>query len=154
VRPTMQDGPFGFPRVNVAAQRRDPESLLNWIERLIRRRRECPELGWGTWSAIEQEDEAVFALRADWDGSTIVAVHNLAGREATASLAVEGEGTMVDLFGSEDLPVGATLSLPAYGHGWFRVRRPGQRVAPERRLAPPATAWTSDRARRGSRGRR
>ena len=26
----------------VAAQRRDPGSLVNWMERLIRRRRECP----------------------------------------------------------------------------------------------------------------
>ena len=34
--------------VNVALQRRDPHSLLNWMERLIRRRKECPELGWGS----------------------------------------------------------------------------------------------------------
>ena len=86
------EGPFAFPRVNVAAQRRDPESLLSWIERLIRRRRECPELGWGAWTLIEQEDEAVFALRADWGESTIVAVHNLAGRDASASLVLEQEG--------------------------------------------------------------
>ena len=130
VRPAVEDGPFGFPRVNAAAQRRDPDSLLNWIERLIRRRRECPELGWGAWSLLEQDDEAVFALRADWDGSTVVAVHNLAGRDASAVLAVEGEGLMVDLFGTADLDVGATVSLPAYGHRWFRVKRPGQRVAP------------------------
>ena len=32
----------GPSAVNVAAQRRDPESLLNWFERLIRRRRESP----------------------------------------------------------------------------------------------------------------
>ena len=41
------EGPFGYREVNVTLQRRDPESLLNWMERLIRRRRECPELGWG-----------------------------------------------------------------------------------------------------------
>ncbi|HZB76622.1 MAG TPA: hypothetical protein VE526_10395, partial [Solirubrobacteraceae bacterium] len=105
-------------------------SLLNWIERLIRRRRECPEVGWGAWSLIEQADEAVFALRADWEGSTVVAVHNLAGREARAVLAVQGDGLMVDLFGTADQEVGATVSLPAYGYQWYRVRRPGQRVAP------------------------
>ena len=33
--------------VNVAGQRRDAGSLLNWFERLIRRRRETPELGLG-----------------------------------------------------------------------------------------------------------
>ena len=82
VRPLVETGPFGFPRTNVERQRRDPGSLLNWMERLIRRRRECPELGCGDWALLEQEDRAVFAHRADWDGSTIVAVHNLAGRGA------------------------------------------------------------------------
>jgi trehalose synthase len=130
IRPPVADGPFGHPRVNVAAQRRDPESLLNWMERLIRRRRECPELGWGAWTILEQEDEAVFALQADWGDSAVVAVHNLAGRDARAVLAVEGEGTLVDLFGPADLPVGAEVVLPPYGHRWYRVRRPGQRVAP------------------------
>src|SRR3712207_7882152 len=38
---------------NVAEQRRDERSLLNWMERLIRRRKECPELGWGRWTLIE-----------------------------------------------------------------------------------------------------
>ena len=34
-------------RVNVADQRRDPDALLNWMERLIRQRKERPEIGWG-----------------------------------------------------------------------------------------------------------
>jgi maltose alpha-D-glucosyltransferase/alpha-amylase len=100
------------------------------MERLIRRRRECPELGWGSWSLLPQDDEAVFALRADWEDATIVTVHNLAGRDAGATLAVEGEGTLVDLLGTADLPVGAEVSLPAYGHRWYRVQRPGRRIAP------------------------
>ena len=64
----------------MARQRREPGSLLNWMERLIRRRRECPELGWGEWSLLAQDDPAVFAHRVDWGDSTVVAVHNLAGR--------------------------------------------------------------------------
>src|SRR5215218_3486620 len=38
VAPLTRDGPFGFERVNVASQRHDPDSLLNWIERMIRLR--------------------------------------------------------------------------------------------------------------------
>ena len=34
-RPLVGDGPFSFREVNVASQRRDPHSLLNWMERLI-----------------------------------------------------------------------------------------------------------------------
>jgi trehalose synthase len=132
-RPALEDGPFGFPSVNAGRQRRDPDSLLNWMERLIRRRRECPELGWGSWALLDPGDEAVFAHSAEWGGSTVVAVHNLAGRDAHARLEVGGEGALVDLFeeAEHDLRTGAvTLSLDPYDARWFRLRRPGQRLPP------------------------
>ncbi len=75
---------------------------------------------------------AVFAHRADWDGSTIVALHNLAGRATEARLALDGEGVLVDLFSADEhaLEPELRLTLEPHGHRWFRVRRPGQRVAP------------------------
>ena len=132
-RPVVEDGPFGFREVNVARQRRDPHALLNWMERLIRRRRECPELGWGRWALLDPGDAAVFAHRADWDGATVVAVHNLGGRAARARLALGEDGKLIDLFQDEEhrLEGGAvTLALGPYDARWFRVRRPGQRVPP------------------------
>jgi glycosidase len=119
--------------VNVTRQRRDPESLLNWMERLIRRRRECPELGWGESAPVDSGDPAVFAQRSDWEGSTVVAVHNLAGREARARLELGGDGALVDLFGDEEHELdggGVTVELPPYGAHWFRIRRPGRRLPP------------------------
>jgi maltose alpha-D-glucosyltransferase/alpha-amylase len=132
-RPVVEGGPFGFREVNVARQRRDPESLLNWMERLIRRRRECPELGWGECALLDSGDRAVFALRSDWEGSTVVAVHNLAGRGASARLELGGEGTLVDLFQAEDRELvdgSVELELAPYSAGWYRLRRPGQRLPP------------------------
>ena len=132
-RPLVEDGPFGFSEVNVTSQRRDPDSLLNWMERLIRRRRECPELGWGTWSLLNTGDSAVFAQRSDWEDSTIVAVHNFADRDARARLVIEGEGALVDLFEHDEHELDGgevELELPPYGARWFRVRRPGSRLPP------------------------
>ena len=88
----MTEGGFGPERVNAFAQRRDPDSLLNWMERLIRRRRECPELGWGRYTALSPREPEVFAHRCDWDGSTVVAVHNLAGHDVKTRLPLEGDG--------------------------------------------------------------
>jgi maltose alpha-D-glucosyltransferase/alpha-amylase len=133
VRPLVEDGPFGYPDVNVARQRRDPDSLLNWMERLIRRRRECPELGWGEWTLLDPGDPAVFAQRSDWNESTVVAVHNLAARDAEARIDVGGEGALVDLFSDQDHELeggAATLALGPYDARWFRVRRPGRRLPP------------------------
>ena len=132
-RPLVEDGPFGFREVNVTRQRRDPGSLLNWMERLIRRRRECPELGWGEWTLLDAGDPAVFAQRSDWKGSTIVAVHSFAGRDSSAQLVLGDDGMLIDLFGDEDREVNAgevAFDLPPYGARWFRLRRPGQRLPP------------------------
>jgi glycosidase len=132
-RPLVEDGPFSYHEVNAASQRRDPHSLHNWMERLIRRRRECPEFGWGTWALLDTGDDAVFAHRCDWEDSTVVAVHNLAGREASAHLVLGVEGELVDLFEDEDHALDAgelTLELDPYGYRWFRVRRPGALLPP------------------------
>ena len=132
-RPLVEEGPFSYREVNVASQRRDPHSLLNWMERLIRRRRECPELGWGDWTLLDPGDDAVFAHRCDWEDSSIVALHNLADRTASAHIVVGGEGELVDLFEDEDHDLEAgevTLDLPPYAARWFRVRRPGALLPP------------------------
>ena len=125
------EGRFGPERVNVAAQRRDPDSLLNWIERLIRRRRECPELGWGACTVLAPREPEVFAHRCDWEDSTVVAVHNLAGHDVKTTLPLEEEGTLVDLLGTRrPRSRRSTLELKAYEYRWYRLRRPGQRIAP------------------------
>ncbi len=135
-RPVV-DGERGPAAVNVAAQRRDPDSLLNWMERLIRRRRECPELGWGEMTVLDAGDEAVFAHRMDWQGDTILAVHNLSGRDVSVALPLDDAAdceALVDLFAADERPPGddgrVALELGPYDYGWWRVRRKGQRLAP------------------------
>jgi trehalose synthase len=133
----VTEGEYGPLAVNVAAQRRDPGSLLNWFERLIRRRRETPELGLGTWSVIPNDVRSVLAHRCDWDGSTVVAVHNFAAEPCRLELPLDG---IDDAVGADDLldtlsehPVdGPTLrlTLEGYGHRWLRIRRKGQRLQP------------------------
>ena len=130
LRRPLPDGDYGPERVNVAAQRRDPHSLLNWLERLFRRRRECPELGFGRLAILDAGAPNVLAHRCDWEGSTVVAVHELAGRATTVTLPLDDGDALMDLAGSDDVALPATLELDAYGARWFRVRRPGRRLPP------------------------
>jgi trehalose synthase len=137
VRPLPDDERFDPAAVNVARQRREEDSLLNWFERLIRRRRECPELGFGTLRVLDGGADSVLAHRCDWDGSTIVAVHELAGRRAKVSLdlrAGRDAEALVDLFSHAEFPLTPgeplELGLGPYDHRWLRLRRSGQRVPP------------------------
>ncbi|MDA0161092.1 alpha-amylase family protein [Solirubrobacter ginsenosidimutans] len=126
----LTEGEYGPSRINVATQRRDPHSLLNWFERLIRRRRECPELGFGELEVLDTGAGSVLAHRCDWEGETIVAVHELSGRPVTARLEIEDGAALVDLFGHAEHPLPATLELEPYAALWFRVRRDGRRLPP------------------------
>jgi glycosidase len=70
---------------NVGDQRHDPESLLNWMERLIRQRREYPEFGWGQLELLTSEGP-ILTHRCDWSGKTVIAVHNLSNSAASIQL--------------------------------------------------------------------
>jgi glycosidase len=135
-RPLTRARGFGARAVNVASQRRDEGSLLNWFERMIRLRKECPELGWGRYRLVPTVEPAVFAHRADWGDRAVVAVHNLSDAAVTTSMDLGGAGEIAaidDLFRREELRPGRggriELDLEPRDHRWFRVRRPGQRIA-------------------------
>ncbi|UPV76303.1 alpha-amylase family protein (plasmid) [Halorussus limi] len=97
VRPVVAGGEYGYESVNVADQRGDPDSLLQWFSRLTRLRSECPEIGNGDCEILDVDDHAVFAHRMTSDHGSVVAVHNLDETETAVSLELPGEPTR--LFG-------------------------------------------------------
>ena len=127
--PVVTDGEFGCRRVSVGAQRQDPGSLLNWMERLVRIRKETPELGWGAFQVLPAGDPAVLALRHDWRGSVVLTVHNLADRPAEARLEPAGGDPGADpaelLADQAYEPLGSApgyVPVGPHGYRWFRLR--------------------------------
>jgi len=76
----------------VDRQRVEPDSLLSWFRLLIDRYRDCPELAWGSYTVLDPGPEArsVLAHRSDCDGTSLVALHNLADAKATAEPVLAG----------------------------------------------------------------
>ncbi|MFC5863197.1 alpha-amylase family protein [Acidicapsa dinghuensis] len=130
VVPLISDGPFGFEQINVAAQRRDPNSFLNWMERMIRMRKEIPEIGWGDFSFVSLPVSGVLAMEYTWRNNSVVCVHNLVSepREIRFRLksknAFEGKQLTNLLSDNHCLPDGKgryCIVLEPYGYRWFRV---------------------------------
>jgi maltose alpha-D-glucosyltransferase / alpha-amylase len=127
VRPVINDGPFDYQQINISEQRRDPNSLLNRIERMVRTRREQPTFGWANAEIIDVQAANVLALRFDWRGNTVIAVHNLADHrcEVTLHLNSNGEAELIDLLGDKQYEIQDgkhRVELEDYGYRWFAVR--------------------------------
>jgi len=122
------EGGFAPEHVNVEAQRRDPESLLAFMSLLVRRYRECPELGWGEFEVLDQPHRSVLAHRCAWNDAQLVAVHNLSPEPLTVPLhlpGVEEGAVLADLLCDGEVSVGAKgvaeLAVEGYGFRWLRV---------------------------------
>jgi maltose alpha-D-glucosyltransferase/alpha-amylase len=136
IRPVIDDPEFGYRKVNVADQRRDPHSLLNWTERIIRTRKECPEIGWGDWRLLPRLPDHVLGMRYDWNGRATIVLHNFSDQPAIVRVPDAGSDTLVNLLSQErseaDRIGRHTIELEPYGYRWLRAGEPEQPISDEK----------------------
>ena len=102
--------------------------MLNWTERIIRMRKEVPEIGWGDFRIIPCRIPQVLVLRYDWRNNSALFVHNLDSkpREVSFATGLDGEGELLVNLLSEDHSRADKkgrhrLLMEAYGYRWYRV---------------------------------
>jgi maltose alpha-D-glucosyltransferase/alpha-amylase len=125
----IDKGPYGYEHVNAAKQRRDPNSMLNWTERIVRMRKEVPEVGWGDFKVVATRDPAVLVIRFDWRNNSVLFVHNLDERPREVSFRVGLSGKagqlLVNLLTEDHSRANEkdrhTLVLEPYGYRWYRL---------------------------------
>jgi maltose alpha-D-glucosyltransferase/alpha-amylase len=127
VRPVIDDPEYGFRVLNVADQRRDKDSLLNWTERIIRMRKECPEISWGNFEVLRTNVPEVLALRYDWRDTSLITLHNFSTAKQRVKLkpgCANGD-VLVELFDGHHSRAQNDgmhrIALPGYGWRWYRV---------------------------------
>jgi maltose alpha-D-glucosyltransferase / alpha-amylase len=118
----------------VQAQRRDPNSLLNYLERMIRTRKEYPEFSIGTYRVLEtSEPTKIFAHSCqDENGNAVVAAHNMT--EAPIKVVIKLWEKTFDYFihlfderpNEKIKKAEIGLELPGFGFSWLRLRQKKQ----------------------------
>jgi maltose alpha-D-glucosyltransferase/alpha-amylase len=127
VRPVIDDEVYGYQRVNLAAQRADPDSLVNWTGRMLRMRKECPEISWGDYTVLRTSAADVLALRYDWRRSSLVTLHNFSDRARRVAFKVgcPNDDILVSLVdGTVSRATNDSthhVTLKPYGWRWLRV---------------------------------
>ena len=125
------EGAYGPDQVNVAAQRADPGSLLNWVAGAVRTRRQIPELGAGAWTVLTTDDDAVLAHCCAMNESCFVAVHSFACEERRVAVDVDEPESMFEVLAAPGVAVDhrsgrLVVDLPAHGYLWLQTDRPLQ----------------------------
>lgn len=126
--PVIEDEIFGYRRVNVAAQRNDPGSLLNRMRELLAVRKTVPAFGRGELTFLMPDTVAVLAYLRTYGDEAILVVNNLAEETQVVDLdlAAYAGAPPVDLFTGASLAAVTAapyrLALPRYGYRWLRLR--------------------------------
>ena len=127
--PPVNGGPYGFQHVNVSAQRRDPKSMLNWTERVIRMRKELPEVGWGQFKVVETGRDDVLAVCYTWQNKAALFIHNLSEKPGEVRFdlgsAATGTGYLTNLLSDHHSKAKTDgkycILMEPFGYRWFRV---------------------------------
>ncbi len=126
--PVIAAAPYGYPWVNVAAQRAKPDSLLHALRRMIAVRKAHPAFGVGEFAWEDVGTTSVAAFWRTTPEERLLLVHNLSARPQEIRLP---GGEYAGLFGGDGEATGGKRALPPYGCLWllargapFIVRRP------------------------------
>lgn len=126
VRPVIDFGEYSYEKVNVADQKADSTSLLQWMTEMIDLRKSSPEISYGNWEILDVEPEEVLVMFYSWNDRRLLTIHNLSEKPRTLNLD-PGELNSNRLFNrltSEAvIPRDDQFQIPLEGNGyrWFKV---------------------------------
>lgn len=124
--PAIDDPVYGYQAINVAGQEAQPNSLLNWMRRLIATRKQHPVLARGSLTFLETGNRKTLAfIRANAD-EQILCVFNLSASAQALSLDLSAYGgrAPVEVFGGASFPPTGghyPLTLAPYGYFWLSL---------------------------------
>lgn len=125
--PVIDDEVFGYKKVNVQAQKADPDSLLNTLKHMIRVRKQYKAFGLGTFAFCLPDNDAVLAYMRAYENERLLCVFNLSDSEETAVFEMsEFVGkTPVNVLTGASLPViqqaNYSLTLAPYAYYWLKI---------------------------------
>jgi maltose alpha-D-glucosyltransferase/alpha-amylase len=136
--PPVMDPVYGYQAINVEAQERSPSSLLNWMRRMLRLRRQHPTLGRGTFEAIATNNRRVLAFVREDAQQQILVVANMARTAQPVHLDLQRfQGRYpVELIGNTELPAVTSdpyfLTLAPHGFFWFQLAQVSKPIVLQR----------------------
>ena len=123
--PLIADETYGFQHLNVVAQQKEPNSLLNWLKQVIRTRRLYPAFGNGTLRLLPSQNPAILAYVRQNSTQSLLVVNNLSAQPQTFDIDLPESRTPL-LHGENSPFIGDfPVTLPGYGFQWYQLHETG-----------------------------
>jgi maltose alpha-D-glucosyltransferase/alpha-amylase len=127
--PLIHDPVYGYPAVNVAAQKESEHSLFHWMRRIIAVRKSSAVFGRGSIEFLYPANHRILAYLRRHGNETVLIVNNLSSAAQPVELDLRRYkgNVLIEMFGNNLFPrVGELpylLTLGPYQSYWFRLRR-------------------------------
>ena len=72
-----------YKKVNVAAEEKDPNSVLNYFRKMVKLRKSLPELVYGKYNLLEKENDKVYAYTRTLDKKKVIVLLNFSKTTTT-----------------------------------------------------------------------
>jgi maltose alpha-D-glucosyltransferase/alpha-amylase len=104
--PVILDPEYHYEAVNVATQMTNPQSLLNWMRRVIALRQRHPAFGRGSFQLLAPDNRRVLAFIREHGDERILVIANLSRftQYAYLDLSAFAGVTPIELFGHAEFP--------------------------------------------------
>ncbi|MFN8496611.1 MAG: maltose alpha-D-glucosyltransferase [Anaerolineae bacterium] len=148
--PVISDGEYSYETVNVEVQSGAPNSLLSWMQRLIRLRKRHKAFGRGDITFLHPDNPKVLAFLRRYEGETILVVANLSrdAQPVELDLAEHAGWTLTEMLGGADFPPISSapylVTLAPYAFYWFAMGPPDAGQVEPGRGVPIPTLPVSD----------
>jgi len=124
----ITQAPFGPERVNVSNQLTNPDSLLNFIQRLVKIRKQNSTFGSGSLEWCNVADLSILAFKRTFQNETIVVINNLSDLDKKVSFQEsELSGVPTNLLTFQSHPEfkngNIELELAPYQFIWFKYEK-------------------------------
>ncbi len=128
--PPITDPVYGYQSINVEAQERTQSSLLNWMKRMIRIRKQNPVFGRGDINFLDPLNPSILAYTRCYDNQHVLIVNNLSRfvQPVYLDLAHYLGAVPVEMIGNTRFPALTEqpyfLSLGPHTFFWFKLEVP------------------------------
>lgn len=100
-----------YSTVNVAAQEKDPNSILNYFRKMVQLRKNDPVMIYGDWKLVDMENPSVFAYTRELNGKKRLVLLNFKSTTATVNTGMDLSKAKV-LIGNYPNPVAGEALKP------------------------------------------